>query len=192
MKIQSVTFVKGAVDRKSILQNLPEIPVMGRSNVGKSSFLNFMFGMKKMVKTSRTPGKTKELNYFLINEKFYFLDFPGLGYAKISHTQREELGKRIKDYFEYSKQIKGVLYLIDCRVVNSPIDLQAIEWILEKSIPCLVVITKSDKLNKKMLSQAVSKVEKNFQLPERPLVLSSLKGIGKKEVFSQLSLLLKN
>jgi GTP-binding protein len=190
MKVNTANFIKGAVGPSSFLQDAPEIAVVGRSNVGKSTFLNFLCQRRQLVKTSKKPGKTKELNYFHINEQFYLVDVPGFGYAKLSKTEKDILSKRIESYFNHSQKIAGVLYLIDCRILNSAVDEEALEWLAKFDCPVLIVLTKADKLKKLQLQRAVNAIQKNYDLPVPPIVTSSEKKIGRDAVWEQIELLL--
>lgn len=192
MKITSAEFIKGAVKKADFPNDLPEIAIAGRSNVGKSSLINFLLERKKLVSISKKPGKTTEINYFLINKSFYIVDLPGFGYAKLSHSERDELTKRVESYFNYSEKIQGLIYLLDLRIKRSSVDEQSLEWINGFEIPLLMVGTKADKLKKLELSASLVHLKKQYDLPLSPLVTSSSKKIGRDEVWEQIAGLLES
>lgn len=126
---------------------LPEIAVVGRSNVGKSSLLNHLFNTKNLVKTSSTPGKTQAINFFTLNDKITFVDLPGYGYAHVSREVRKEWGPMIQAYLEQRDSLKLILLLLDIRRVPNEEDLQFIEWAAYYQKAVIVVLTKVDKVN---------------------------------------------
>ncbi|CCU86020.1 MULTISPECIES: ribosome biogenesis GTP-binding protein YihA/YsxC [Mesotoga] len=124
-----------------------EIAFAGRSNVGKSSLLNSLFG-RKLAKTSSTPGKTRSINFYGVNREIYFVDLPGYGYAKASMTEREKWKKLIIDYFESREELSLVVVLVDIRHPLQPADIQMLEWVTYYAIPFILVLTKADKLSR--------------------------------------------
>jgi GTP-binding protein len=133
-----------------------EIPIFGRSNVGKSSFLNALANVKNMAKTSSTPGKTRTLNYYKVNDKFYFVDLPGYGYAKISAVERKKWGKMVLDYLSNRESISFYIVLIDVRHKLHDTDIKSLELGKFFNKDILVVLTKSDKLNSTRLNQQLT------------------------------------
>ena len=135
---------------------LGEVPVFGRSNVGKSSFLNTLSNVKTMAKTSSTPGKTRTLNYYKVNDKFYFVDLPGYGYAKISAVERKKCGRMVLNYLSNRENILFYIVLIDVRHKLHDTDIKSLELgkFFNKNI--LVILTKSDKLNSTKLSRQLT------------------------------------
>jgi GTP-binding protein len=125
----------------------PEIAFLGRSNVGKSSLINSLLGVKGLARTSSTPGRTQSINFFLINEKFYFVDLPGYGYARASQTKRQEWGKLIERYLAQRHHLMLSILIVDARHEPSPLDLQMKSWLQYNGHPYLVVSTKIDKLS---------------------------------------------
>ncbi len=182
MKLLNIEFKLGAINRQSFLEDKPQVAIMGRSNAGKSSLLNMIFETKKMVKISRSPGKTRELNYFEVNRQFYFVDVPGLGYAKLSHTQREKLAQMIDDYFHYVNKIKTVLYVMDIRVLKSKVDLECLRWLRDMKVPVCVVLTKADKINQQLAQKSRQECKKIHELDDLPLIASSLKKRGRLDI----------
>lgn len=152
----------------------------GRSNVGKSSLLNKLVGSKGLAKVSSTPGKTRSLNFFLVNEAFYLVDLPGYGYAKVSKSIKAGWGKLIEDYLTKSEQLAGLILLLDSRRKPTPEDLELLGWLAAREIPALLVVTKSDKLNRDELKRKIARTETELQLHA---VASSVKsGVGKNEI----------
>ncbi len=149
MKIKSAQFIKSAVTNDQYpADNLPEILLSGRSNVGKSSFINSVLNRKNIAHISGRPGKTQTLNFYLINDSFYFVDVPGYGYARVSKKDRENFGQMIEDYFVYRKQLSLVVLLVDFRHKPSEDDVIMYDYLTSYDIPCLVVGTKVDKVPK--------------------------------------------
>ena len=191
MKVISAEFVKGAVHPSAFPNDLPEFAVAGRSNVGKSAFINFLCGRKKLVSTSKTPGKTRELNFFLVNRRYYLVDIPGFGFAKLNKKKRRDILRQIESYFLHSKRILGIIYLLDIRRIESLVDRQFIEWLSQFSHPMLMVATKADKLKKSRIHDAVNALEREYKLPVPPIFTSSLQKIGRSEVLAQLEEILQ-
>ena len=148
MKITSANFAAATVTPESMLKdNKPEIAFLGRSNVGKSSLMNSLLKVTGLARTSSTPGRTQSLNFFLINEEFYFVDLPGYGYAKASKDKRQEWGRLIEKYLAERQQLVLSILIVDARHEPSPLDLQMKTWLQHFELPYLVVSTKVDKLS---------------------------------------------
>ena len=114
--VRSAKFVKAAVNLKGLPEeHLQQIAFLGRSNVGKSSLMNTLMGQKKLVKISSTPGKTRELNFFKVNDEFFLVDLPGVGFAKVNNAKRDQMSDFIREYVEKCKDLKGLIYLVDIR-----------------------------------------------------------------------------
>jgi GTP-binding protein len=169
---------------------LPQIAVFGRSNVGKSSLLNSLMNRKNLVKTSSTPGKTRLLNFFRVDNRFYFVDVPGFGYAKVGGDVKKQMESVIRGYVLSEKACCGILYLVDSRLSDSPIDVEALNWLSETGRPLLVLATKTDKLVKVDLKKALIAIQKTHELDLEPLPVSSLKRQGFDAVWEQIDLLL--
>ncbi len=150
MKILKSEFVKSVIgDDYGLEDNLPHIAFFGRSNAGKSSVINSLVGKKKLVKTSKMPGKTRQANFFRINNSFYFVDFPGYGYSKRSISERNKMIKRIFWYVEFSSaRPKAVLLIIDANVGLTILDLTMIKILQENKHQIIIVANKIDKLSK--------------------------------------------
>ncbi|MEI3612881.1 ribosome biogenesis GTP-binding protein YihA/YsxC [Pseudogracilibacillus sp. SO30301A] len=142
--------------------NLPEIALAGRSNVGKSSFINRIIGRKNLVRTSSKPGKTRTLNFYTINDLFYFVDVPGYGYAKVSKKEREKWGRMMEEYFETREQLQLVVLIVDIRHQPTTEDLQMYDYINYFEIPLLIIATKLDKIAKNKRAHHVNQIKKAF------------------------------
>ena len=153
MKINTATFVISAVNIAGCPKpTLPEYAFIGRSNVGKSSLINALTGRNKLAKISNTPGKTRLINHFLINDNWYLVDLPGYGYARISKKDRAAWGKMSEEYILNRPNLLTVFLLIDSRHAPQKSDLEFIEWMGGNEIPFSMVYTKTDKLSKRELS----------------------------------------
>lgn len=183
-KIESATYIKSVSDLKSLPQDqLPEIAFAGRSNVGKSSALNRLVNVKNLAKISSTPGKTRLINFFLINKNLYFVDLPGYGYAKAPKSMRESWGKLIEDYLKGRENLKGVVLLIDARRGPLEPDSQLLEWLDFYGKNKLIVLTKTDKLSQSALLSNVKKINQALNLSLDSFVLFSAKtGEGKDKI----------
>lgn len=173
-----------------LTKNLPKEPIQevvlcGRSNVGKSSFINSLSKKKNVAKTSSTPGKTRSLNFYLVENKFHLVDLPGYGYAKVSLKAKEEWQKLIKNYFYESNNIALALHLIDSRHKPTQLDIMFNFLLKDLEIPYIVILSKADKLNQSERSKSVKQVMEQFpelSLNDNLILYSSVKGIGKKTV----------
>lgn len=195
LEVKSAEFITSVFDIKQFKgRSLPEIAFAGRSNVGKSSMLNRLMGRKNLAKTSQTPGKTRSVNYFLLNDKFYFVDLPGFGYAKVSKSMRSEWGKLLTDYFDKSKHLCGVVQLVDSRHAPTALDLQMHNLLNERGLFYMIVLTKADKLSSNQLIKSVRESSRKFELPPDlfPVPFSAVKGTGKKEVMQWINWRIKN
>ena len=145
---------------------IPEIALAGRSNVGKSSFINTLLNRKNLARTSGKPGKTQLLNFFNIDNQLRFVDVPGYGYAKVSKKQREEFGHMIEEYITSRKQLRGVVSLVDARHEPSDDDVSMYEWLHYYNIPILIVATKSDKISKSKFNKYASNIKQTLGFDE--------------------------
>jgi len=161
----------------------PEVVFVGRSNVGKSSLLNMVAGAK-VARVSKTPGRTRAVNYFLLDDEVYLVDVPGYGYAKAGREERERWKEMMERYFtERKDNIKTAFLLIDAKTGLTPLDRQMMDWFEYYGIPYVVVLTKTDKASQKEVSSALRAVKE--RVGEGAIVLSSAKeGRGKKELLS--------
>lgn len=191
MKIKSATFsVSSPNYRKCPTDGRPEYAFIGRSNVGKSSLINMLTGVKGLAKTSGRPGKTQLINHFLINNEWYLVDLPGYGYARTSKTSREKWGTMMRDYFLHREALTNVFVLIDSRIPPQRIDIEFITFLGTNGIPLTIVFTKSDKEKQREVMANVKAMKKVLaelweELP--PMVLtSSLTGYGREELLGQI------
>jgi GTP-binding protein len=193
MQIKSADFAKSAQSAADFPKDgLPHIAVAGRSNVGKSSLLNMLVQRKNLVKTSQMPGKTRLINFFLINKAFYLVDIPGFGYAKVGREEKRQMEVAIETYFRASKSVAGMMYLVDVRMPDSPVDMEAIKWLNDFGVPMLVVATKGDKLKTQEARKALAEIMRVHGLPETPLLTSADKKTGREEVLEQLAMVLES
>ena len=157
MIVKNPKFEISAVKPAQYPQNeLPQIVLVGKSNVGKSSFINSMLNRKKLARTSSEPGKTRQINFYNIDEKFYFVDLPGYGYSKMSKEEQARVGSFIEEYLSKSNKIALIVFLIDIRHEPSQNDRLMYNYIINTNSPCLVIANKADKI-------AVTKVDKAVQ-----------------------------
>lgn len=161
-----------------------QIAVAGRSNVGKSSLLNHLLGHKKLAKVSSTPGKTRSLNYFLVNDQFYFVDLPGYGYAKVSKQMRKSWGELIEGYLKKTPELIGLVFLLDCRRDLNEDDNMMFEWLAERQTPVLMVITKTDKISRHQTNLKVRAVENIIGAPAIPYSVKT--GTGKQQLIGSV------
>lgn len=165
---------------------LPEIALAGRSNVGKSSLINSLLGRKNLARTSSQPGKTQTLNFYIINEEFYLVDVPGYGYAKVSQVKRQQFGEMIQDYLETRENLKGLILLTDSRHEPTKDDIAMYNYSLYLNLPILVVCTKIDKVKKNQENKVLSNLKKHLDLAHdnvTVLTYSSVKKTHVKEVW---------
>ncbi len=165
---------------------IPEYAFIGRSNVGKSTLINMLVERKKLAKTSSTPGKTRLINHFKINDKWFLCDLPGYGYAKVSKKERETFGKMIEKYATQRTNLVCFFVLIDARIPPQQIDLDFIEWLGDSNLPFVLVLTKIDKINQtgKSKNLELLKAELSQSWEELPKIFetSAIKGTGKEQV----------
>ncbi|QFX92774.1 ribosome biogenesis GTP-binding protein YihA/YsxC [Fructilactobacillus fructivorans] len=177
MDVNDVELVMSAVDPKQYPSTgYPEIGFLGRSNVGKSSLTNVLINRKDYAHTSGQPGKTQTLNFYRVNDAFYFVDVPGYGYAKVSKSEREKWAQMIETYLTQREQLRGVVNLIDGRHAPSDYDIQMRDWLDYYGIPVLYVATKVDKIPKSKRKKQEQILRKGLELEDdEPLVMFSAK-----------------
>jgi GTP-binding protein len=165
MKVTKAEIVISAVSQQQYPNDqLPEIALAGRSNVGKSSFINTLINRKNLARTSSKPGKTQTLNFYKINDAFYFVDVPGYGYAKVSKKERQKWGKMMEDYFTKRSSLKAVLLITDIRHEPTDDDLQMYGFLKYYKLPVIIIGTKLDKVPKNKRAYHVKRTEVSFQL----------------------------
>ena len=190
MKITSAEFLTGAVSYKQYPDSAyPELAFAGRSNVGKSSLINSLLNRKKLVKTSQTPGKTQEINFFKINNDFIFTDLPGYGFAKVPQPVRKRWGKMIEDYLLKRETLLAVIFIIDLRRRPSQLDLSLQRWLEAHGVEYLLVGTKVDKLSQSEIKKQKDKLNVAYfdGGEEELLVYSSKSSRGRKELWSEIT-----
>ncbi|MFQ5602620.1 MAG: ribosome biogenesis GTP-binding protein YihA/YsxC [bacterium] len=189
MKVTSVEFVKSVVHLNEIPKgNLNEIAFAGRSNVGKSSLINCLLNRKKVAKTSATPGKTRQLNYFKINDKIYFVDLPGYGFAKASKQERSFWRDLIEAFIGKSPNLKGVVSILDSRIGVTDLDRDLHIWLRSLQVPLILVATKTDKLSRNQLANQLSIMKRQVVSNHAAEIIpfSAVKGTGTKEVWQAI------
>jgi len=190
-RITSATFITSSTCLKNCPDfNLPEIALIGRSNVGKSSFINTLTNRKKLAKTSNTPGKTRLINFFNINEELIIADLPGYGYAKISKTEQEKWSKILEEYLKDREPLKAVIQFIDARHDVQNNDYQMREWLDFHKIPIITLATKTDTLSKNEAFRAIQNISKT--LDTEVIEFSSKTGIGKDKILAVFTGIIKD
>ncbi|MBR3161105.1 MAG: YihA family ribosome biogenesis GTP-binding protein [Bacilli bacterium] len=193
MKINSVKFITSAVRRSQYPEDFkPEFLLVGRSNVGKSSFINTLINRKNMARISAIPGKTQTLNFYLINDIFYFVDVPGYGFARVSKKLKNKFGMIIEDYLKMRENLKMVFMLVDFRHKPTEDDILMYNYLKYYNIPVTVIATKCDKVSKNSYDKNKKMVFDSLKMrdSDRLEIFSSTKKIGKKEVFEILESIL--
>ncbi len=189
MKITSAELIVSAVRRSQYpLEVLPEFLLVGRSNVGKSSFINAITNRKKLARISATPGKTKNLNFYLINNAFYLVDVPGYGYASTSKKEQKKFGLMIEDYLEKREQLKRVYMLVDFRHRPSEDDILMYKFLKYYNLPVTIVATKADKISKNKIAKQEKIIKQTLTLEETDnfIPISNLTREGKDKVLKEL------
>ena len=165
MKIKSAEFLLGAHRPSDFVRDdRPQIVFAGRSNVGKSSLINKMLRRNGLARTSSTPGRTRAVNYFLINERFYFVDLPGFGYAKAAKKEREAWARLIDSYLEASEDRILMVLLVDAKIEGSPLDAQAVEYFDSLGLPLVVAATKIDRISRNKRARCLSGIARTLGL----------------------------
>lgn len=187
MEIRTAEFVKSSARADQCPPaDLPEYAFIGRSNVGKSTLINMLAGTKKLAKTSSTPGKTRLINHFLINEGWYLVDLPGYGYARVPREQRKSMGNLISKYIDLRKNLACLFVLIDSRHAPLAADLDFINTMGENGVPFVLVFTKCDKLSGNKLESNLNsyfkQLKKNWETMPTYFCTSALQKKGKYEI----------
>lgn len=191
MRIKKSEFITSAVKKNQYpIDNRVEIAFVGRSNVGKSSLINSLTNRKKLAKVSQTPGKTRLVNFFLINDDFYLVDLPGYGYAKVSKEEKDSWGKTVEMYLSGREQLKRVVLLVDSRHKPTNDDIMMHEWIKHFGYDVIVVATKSDKLTRNNLKKSEKVIIETLKLGynDKLYFFSSLNKEGKDELINNMFL----
>lgn len=189
MKVNNAELVISAVRQEQYPdERLPEFALAGRSNVGKSSFINKMINRKALARTSSKPGKTQTLNFYKIEESLFFVDVPGYGFAKVSKSEREAWGKMIETYITTREQLCAVLQIVDLRHPPTKDDILMYDFLKHYQIPCVIIATKADKIPKGKWQKhlKITKETLNFDPQDDIVVFSSETGEGKDKVWGIL------
>jgi len=191
VEIREVSFRSSALKASDRPQEFfPHIAVAGRSNVGKSSLLNWLL-RQNLARVAKAPGKTRMLNFFLINRSFFLVDLPGYGYAKVGRALQEEWGRELGSYLATEERLAGVITLMDIRHGPTDLDLGLQELLLEQGIERLVVLTKADKVKRGKRASMQFQVQKQLGLARPPAVVSVKTGEGRKELLGHIDDLLE-
>ena len=163
MNVKNPKFEVSAVSPKQYPKNhLPEIVLVGKSNVGKSSFINTMINRKKLARTSSEPGKTRQINFYNMDDKFYFVDLPGYGYSKMSKKEQEQVGNFIEEYLFNREEICLVIFLIDIRHDPTKNDELMYNYIIQSGLPCIILANKADKIAVTKVDDTVKQLHKKL------------------------------
>ena len=189
MIVKTAEFVRSAKLKKDYInQELPEIAIVGKSNVGKSSLINALTNNSKLARVSKQPGKTRLVNFFLLNQQFYLVDLPGYGFARVSKAEKETWDEMMRTYFENSRQLRAVILLLDIRHKPTKEDIAMLHYIEYYAIPYVVCLTKADKIAKsKRKNEAVHKrkeIPSSFAYDISPI--SSEEGSGTQQLLDYL------
>ncbi|MBQ3214425.1 MAG: YihA family ribosome biogenesis GTP-binding protein [Clostridia bacterium] len=173
MVIKSAEFVTSVADKNYYKSNFNEVAFVGRSNVGKSSLINFIVGRKKLAKTSSMPGKTSLINYFLVNKQFLLVDLPGYGYAEVSKNQKTNWGDFLEEYLKTSEKLKCVYLLLDIRRTPTNQDEQMLNFLYFNRISTKVVVTKIDTLSKAQVSNQLQIICSKLGITRKDIIVTS-------------------
>ena len=184
MRFINVKFIKSASKKDEfIVDELPQVAIVGRSNVGKSSLINLLTNNSKMAKTSSMPGRTRLVNYFNVNNEMYLVDLPGYGFAKASKNLTSAWDSVMNDYFTDNEKLKLVLVLIDSRILPTELDMQMMDYLAEHEIPALIIMTKTDKLNRSETNLNKDKISKMMRYNKDLIIpTSTLKKVGVEDI----------
>lgn len=189
VKIRSAEITMSAVNRSQYPTDmLPEIALAGRSNVGKSSLINGLLNRKSFARTSQTPGKTRTINFYLINEEFYFVDLPGYGYAKVSKSEKDKWGEIMERYLSDRQELCAIMLLVDIRHEPTDDDKMMYDWIKHFGYNCIVVATKADKISRGQYQKHISQIKKKLELMPEDIIVttSSSKKIGINNLWKEI------
>ncbi len=188
--IRNVEFLGGMAERHGWRpeSSLPEVAFAGRSNVGKSSLLNSLVRRKSFARVSRTPGRTREINFFRINNGFVLVDLPGYGYARVSKEKKSEWKPLIESYLKRTTQLRGIVLLLDIRREPSDDDLAMLDFLAETEVPTIVALTKKDKLTKAAALERAAKISVSLALAsEQVIPFSAHTGEGRVELLEAIT-----
>ena len=191
LNFQKAEFVRSAAAKDGFLRDgLPQFAFAGRSNVGKSSVINRLLGRKNLAYVGATPGKTTQVNYFLVDKRAYLVDLPGYGYAKVSRAEKERWGRLMESYFqEEAERITVGVLIVDIRHKPTADDLTMHNWFRESGCPEIVIANKLDKLKKSQVEPALALIRETLELTEEDILVpfSAEKGFGKEDMLRLLN-----
>lgn len=188
MNLHNAEFIRSSASKKDFIRDgRPQITMAGRSNVGKSSVINRLLDRKNFARVGNAPGKTSQVNYFLIDKKVYFVDLPGYGYARVSHAEKARWARLMEDYFADGQITVGLL-IVDARHKPTADDQTMAQWFHETGCPFIVVANKLDKLKKSEIEGNLQRIRKTLELAEdeKLIPFSAEKGTGKQELLTAL------
>ena len=189
MKIRSAEITMSAINRSQYPdEGIPEIALVGRSNVGKSSTVNTLLNRRNFARTSQTPGKTRTINFYLINKEFFFVDLTGYGYAKIAKSEKEKWGVIMERYLQERNELCAIFLLVDIRHEPTNDDVMMYEWIKHFGYNCVVIATKADKISRGQYQKHMNIIRKKLKIDnnEKILPISSLKKTGVEEIWNEI------
>jgi len=187
MKVTSAVFLKSAFKEDDWpADNKPEVAFLGRSNVGKSSLINSLLGVRGLARTSSTPGRTQSLNFFTINDRFRFVDLPGFGYARVPREIRMTWGEMVTTYLANRRQLVLSIHIVDSRHEPTKQDLQLHEWLVSSNKPRLLVATKSDKLSNNELRKNLQRIARVLE-DDGVVAYSAKTGNGRDEIWRAIN-----
>ena len=186
--LKEVIFVKSIVDQKNRPKPyLPEFAFAGRSNVGKSSLINCLVNRSNFAHVSKSPGKTRTINYYQINDVFYLVDLPGYGFARVSKSEKKSWQKMIENYLIHNHYLKTVFVLIDCKVGLKKSDLELFEWLQFHLITFVIIVTKADRINRNGQSKIISELLATLRQVNRKqiIIFSAKTRQGREEILAE-------
>ena len=173
MQIKQAEFVKSVANKDYYKSDFPEIALVGRSNVGKSSLINFITNRKKLAKTSSMPGKTKLINYFLINKSFLLVDLPGYGYAQVSKEEKTNWGDYLEEYIKSSPNLRCVYLLLDVRRTPTTQDEQMLNFLYYNRISTRIIVTKTDTLSRSQVNDQLTTICNKLGITKKDIIVTS-------------------
>jgi GTP-binding protein len=187
VRIENVTLRATVAEHgKGPKDALPQVAFAGRSNVGKSSLLNSLFG-QRLAAVSKTPGKTRTINYYLVNNQCYFVDLPGYGFARTGREQRQNWGRNVSTYLLEEERLRLVVGLVDPRVPTSPLDVDLVGFVRQAGASLLLVMTKADRMSRGALAQAAARIARELGGGVPPLAFSARTGAGHKDILTAIA-----
>ena len=184
LNVNKAEFIKSAASTQQFIRSsIPAVAFAGKSNVGKSSVINRMLNRKNFARVGAQPGKTIHVNYFFIDDKLYFVDLPGYGYAKKSQSERQRWADMIFGYYNQERSFNLVIVLVDIRLEMQELDKQMIDFLQEKELPFVIALTKADKLSKSKQHSSAMKLANQFGVERDQMIITSSKtGVGMDEL----------